>query len=163
MTTTLTASTTAQLNQAIATANAATSGGFIVDLLANITETTQLHAINLQSGVPLTIDGSDGSGGIHTLNGAGSNGFVVSAGSVTIENLRLSNAVLSGGSSAAIVTLANDSFSGNVTIANDLTVDEIAQVTFNSSTVTNQSGSTYDVGVSGSAFVAGAWGIALHQ
>ena len=86
MTTTLTASTTAQLNQDIATANAATSGGFIIDLQGNITETTQLNAIDLQSGVLLTIDGSNGSGGIHTLNGAGSHGFVVDAGSVTIEN-----------------------------------------------------------------------------
>jgi hypothetical protein len=43
MTTTLTASTTAQLNQDIATANAATSGGFIMDLQGNITETTQLQ------------------------------------------------------------------------------------------------------------------------
>src|ERR1700683_1509827 len=114
MTTTLTASTTAQLNQDIATANAATSGGFIIDLLSNITATAQLSAINLQSGVPLTIDGSDGSGGVHTLNGAVTNGFVVDAGSVTIENLHLNNAVLKGGSSSAIVTLANDSFSRNV-------------------------------------------------
>jgi hypothetical protein len=59
MATTLTASTTAQLSQAIATANAATSGGFIIDLQGNITATTPLHAIDLQSGVPLTIDGSD--------------------------------------------------------------------------------------------------------
>ena len=96
MTTTLTASTTAQLNQGIATANAAIAGGFIIALQGNITETTQLHAIDLQSGVPLTIDGSNGSGGIYTLNGAGSRGFVVDAGSVTIQNLGLSNAVLSG-------------------------------------------------------------------
>jgi hypothetical protein len=155
MTTTLTASTTAQLNQDIATANAAASGGFIIDLQGNITETTQLNAIDLQSGVLLAIDGSNGSGGIHTLNGAGSHGFVVDAGSVTIENLGLRNAVLSGGSSSATVTLANDSFSRNVTIAHGLTVDQIAQVTFNSSTVTNQAGSTYDIGVIGSAFVAG--------
>jgi len=106
MTTTLTASTTAQLNQGIATANAAIAGGFIIALQGNITETTQLHAIDLQSGVPLTIDGSNGSGGIYTLNGAGSRGFVVDAGSVIIQNLGLSNAVLSGGSSAATVTLA---------------------------------------------------------
>ena len=155
MTTTLTASTTAQLNQDIATANAATSGGFIIDLQGNIPETTQLHAIDLQSGVPLTIDGSNGSGGVHTINGFGSNGFLVNAGSVTIENLGLANAVLKGGSSSAIVTLANDSFSRNVTIAHGLTIDEIAPVTFDSSTVTNQAGSTYDVGVIGSAFVAG--------
>jgi hypothetical protein len=159
MTTTLTASTTAQLNQDIATANAATSGGFIIDLQGNITETTQLNAIDLQSGVLLTIDGSNGSGGIHMLNGAGSHGFVVDAGSVTIENLGLRNAVLSGGSSSATVTLANDSFSRNVTIAHGLTVDQIAQVTFNSSTVTNQAGSTYDIGVIGSAFAAGSGGV----
>ncbi len=156
MTTTLTASTTAQLDQGIATANAAASGGFIIGLQGNITETTQLDAIDLQSGVPLTVDGSNGSGGIYTLNGAGSHGFLVDAGSVTIENLGLRSAVLSGGSSSAIVTLANDTVSGNVTIAHDLTVDEIAQVTFNSSTVTNQAGSTFDVGVIGSAFAAGA-------
>jgi hypothetical protein len=138
MTTTLTASTTAQLNQGIATANAAIAGGFIIGLQGNITATTQLKAIDLQSGVPLTIDGSDGSGGVHTLNGAGIHGFVVDAGFVTIENLRLSNAVLTGGSSAATVTLANDNFSRNVSIAHGLTVDEIAQVTFESSTVTNQ-------------------------
>jgi hypothetical protein len=72
-----------------------------------------------------------------------------------IENLDLRNAVLSGGSSSATVTLANDSFSRNVTIAHGLTIDEIAPVTFDSSTVTNQAGSTYDVGVIGSAFVAG--------
>jgi hypothetical protein len=113
--------------------------------------------IDLQSGVLLTIDGSNGSGGIHMLNGAGSHGFVVDAGSVTIENLGLRNAVLSGGSSSATVTLANDSFSRNVTIAHGLTVDQIAQVTFNSSTVTNQAGSTYDIGVIGS--VAGPVGV----
>jgi hypothetical protein len=113
------------------------------------------HAIDLQSGVPLTIDGSNGSGGVHTLNGFGSNGFLVNAGSVTIENLRLANAVLKGGSSSAIMTLANDSFSRNVTIAHGLTIDEIAPATFDSSTVTNQAGSTYDVGVIGSAFLAG--------
>ena len=100
MTTTLTASTTAQLNQDIATADAAASGGFIIDLQGNITATGQLNAIDLQPGVSLTIDGSNGSGGVHTLNGAGSHGFVVDAGSVTIENLGLSNAVLSGGSSS---------------------------------------------------------------
>jgi hypothetical protein len=161
MTTTLTASTTAQLNQGIATANAAIAGGFIIALQGNITETTQLHAIDLQSGVPLTIDGSNGSGGIYTLNGAGSRGFVVDAGSVTIQNLGLSNAVLSGGSSAATVTLANDSFSRNVAITHGLTVDEIAPITFNSSTVTNQTGSTFDVGVIGSAFVAGLPNIAF--
>ena len=155
MTTTLTASTTAQLNQDITTANAATSGGFVIDLQANITATTKLVAIDLQSGVPLTIDGSNGSGGINTLNGAGAHGFVVDAGSVTIQNLGLSNAVLSGGSSSATVTLANDTFSRTVTIAHDLTVDAIAPITFNSSTVTNQAGSTFDVGVIGSAFVPG--------
>jgi hypothetical protein len=156
MTTTLTASTTAQLSLDIATADAVTSGGFVIDLLGNITETAKLDAINLQPGVPLTIDGSNGSGGVHTLNGAGSRGFVVDAGSVTIQNLDLSNAVLSGGSSAATVTLANDYFSRSVTIAHDLTLDEVAPVTFDSSTVTNQAGSTFDVGVINSAFVAGS-------
>ena len=129
MTTTLSASTAVTLNQDIATVDAATSGGFIIDLQGNITETANLDAINLQSGVQLTINGSNGSGGSYTLDGAGSFGLVVDAGSVTIENLDISNAVLSGGSIPDTLTLSNDIFSGTVAISNKLTVDEIAPVT----------------------------------
>ena len=93
---TLTASTTAQLNADITSASNATSGGFVIDLAANLTETANLDAINLQSGVQLTIDGSSGGSGDFTLHGAGSFGFIVDAGAVTVENLDISDAVLSG-------------------------------------------------------------------
>jgi fibronectin-binding autotransporter adhesin len=152
MTTTLSASTTAQLNQDIATVDAATSGGFIIDLQGNITETANLDAINLQPGVQLTIDGSNGN---YTLDGAGSFGLVVDAGSVTIENLDIRNAVLSGGSIPGTATLSNDVFSGTVAISNKLTIDEVAPITLGDThgpaTVTNQAGSTYNVDVTGDA------------
>ena len=154
MTTTLTASTTAQLNQDIATVDAAAAGGFIIDLQSNITETANLDAINLQSGVQLTINGSGGSSGSHTLDGAGSFGLVVDAGSVTIENLDISNAVLSGGSGT--VTLSNDVFSGIVD-------DEVAPVTLGDThgpaTVINAAGSTYNVDVIGDAINEGPAGV----
>ena len=149
MTTTLTASTTAKLNQDIATVDAATSGGFIIDLQGNITETANLDAINLQSGVQLTINGS----GSYTLDGAGSYGFIVDAGSATIENLDIGDAVLAGGPLPDTVTLSNDVFSGTVAISKNLTIDEVAQVTLGDTqgpaTVINQAGSTYDVDVVG--------------
>jgi autotransporter passenger strand-loop-strand repeat protein len=161
MTTTLSASTTAQLNQDIATVDAATSGGFIIDLQGNITETANLDAINLQSGVQLTIDGS----GSFTLDGAGSFGFVVDAGagSATIENLDISNAVLAGGSVPGTVTLSNDVFSGTVAIAKNLTIDEVAPVTLGDThgpaTVINEAGSTYNVDVTGDVINEGLHGV----
>src|SRR3984957_1116342 len=160
MTMTLSASTTAQLNQDIATVDAATSGGFIIDLQGNITETANLKVINLQSGVQLTISGS---GGSSTLDGGGSFGLVVDAGSVTIENLDIRNAVLSGGSVPGTVALSDDVFSGTVAISKDLTIDEIAPVTLGDThglaTVINQAGSTYDVDVVGDAIDEGPHGV----
>ena len=163
MTTTLTASTTAQLNQDIATVDAASSGGFVIDLQGNITETANLDAINLQSGVQLTINGSGGSAGSHTLDGAGSFGLVVDAGSVAIENLDISNAVLFGGSIPGTLTLSDDIFSGTVAIAKNLTIDEVAPATLGgtqgSATVINQAGSTYNVDVIGDAINEGPHGV----
>jgi autotransporter passenger strand-loop-strand repeat protein len=160
MTTTLTASTRAELNQDIATVDAATSGDFTIDLQGNITETANLDAISLQPGVQLTINGS---GGSNTLDGAGSFGLVVDAGSVTIENLDIRNAVLSGGSIPGTVTLSNDIFSGTVAISKNLTIDEVALVTLGNThgpaTITNQAGSTYDVDVVGDAIDEGPAGV----
>src|SRR5580700_3079048 len=142
MTTILTASTTAELNQDIAAADAATSGSIVVDLQGNITETADLDAINLQSGVTLTINGSNGSGGSYTLDGAGSySGLLVDAGSaVAIGNLDISDSVS---------TLSGGTFFGTLTISDDATIDETAQVTFGDTngpvTVTNEAGSTYDI------------------
>jgi autotransporter passenger strand-loop-strand repeat protein len=110
--------------------------------------------------VQLTISGS---GGSSTLDGGGSFGLVVDAGSVTIENLDISNAVLSGGPIPDTVTLSNDVFSGTVAISNKLTIDEVAPVTLGDThgpaTVINQAGSTYDVDVVGDAIDEGPAGV----
>src|SRR5271167_2244363 len=116
MTTTLTASTELQLDAAIAEANAATSGDFVINLGTTITETADLTAIDLQSGVTLTIDGSDGSGGYFTLDGGGLyNGISVDAGGAgsvaTVENLDIGSV-----SSADPATFASGTISGSVTI-----------------------------------------------
>lgn len=111
-TTTFDVSTETQLNQAIARADAATSGSFdIVFTNATITEGTDtgapvdfagqtlaappdLYAINLHSGVSLTIDGNG-----WTLDGANTyRGLFAYAGNVTIENLTIADAEAKGGS-----------------------------------------------------------------
>lgn len=112
--TTIDVGTEQQLNQAIASADAATSGSFdIVFTSPTITEGTDtggsidfggqtlaappdLYAVNLQSGVSLTIDGAGG-----TLDGANTyRGFFVYAGAVTIENLTIANSKAQGGAGA---------------------------------------------------------------
>src|SRR5262249_38214433 len=90
MATIFTVSSASDLNNAIAAADAATSGTFEIDLASSITETADLNAINLHTGVTLTIDGSDGSGGGYTLDGAGQfRGLFVYSGTVSIENLTI--------------------------------------------------------------------------
>ena len=126
MTTTLTVSTTAELNSAIAEADAAASGGFVIDLAGNITQSASLDAIDLNSAVTLTING--GSSTDYTLNGGGTyTGLdVVSAGGGTIiENLQLSEPVS---------TLAGGELAGSVTIASNATVGQTGQVTFGDAT-----------------------------
>ncbi len=146
-TTTLTASTELQLNAAIEEANAATSGDFVINLGTTITETANLTAIELQSGVTLTIDGSGGSGGYFTLDGDGLyNGISVDAGGAgsvaTVENLNVGNV-----SSADPATFASGTISGSVTILADATVDQTGPVAFGdtngAATVTNLG--TYEI------------------
>lgn len=87
-TTVLTASTEAQLNADIKTANAAASGSFVIDVVETITEKSDPTHISLKSGVTLTIDGSQGPGGSSTLDGGGAHrGLFVYSGAVQIENL----------------------------------------------------------------------------
>jgi hypothetical protein len=160
MATTLTASTEVELNTDIAEANAAASGSFVIDLLGDITETADLTAIDLQSGVTLIIDGNDGSGGSFTLDGAGSNnGISVDAGGagsgVTIENLEISNVP-----TAQPATLSSGTLSGTVTISSNATFDQTADVTFGDTngpaTVTNQG--TYEI----DQLTAGTYGPAIN-
>ena len=88
------------LNQAIAAIDAATPGSYEIRFTANITDAaTDPHAITLPSGVALTIDG-----GGYTLDGMGSHrGFVVTAGSVKLENLAIADVAASSGGAALAV------------------------------------------------------------
>ena len=73
---------------------------FVIDITGPISLTSQLLAINLQSGSTLTIEGTNGSGGaqVQTINGANAyNGFFVYSGDVTIENLTLQDMKAQGG------------------------------------------------------------------
>ncbi len=108
-------STELELNQAIATVDGATSGSYVIQFTANITEGTDsggaitfngktlsapadLYALNLH-GASVTIDGSKSGGGNYTLSGAGLyRGFFAYAGSVTIQNLSIDNTLAQGGS-----------------------------------------------------------------
>ena len=91
--------TEAQLNDAIVQADkqAANSGAFEIDLGGNISLSTALEAINLQSGVTLDIVGKG-----FTLDGRGTQrGLFVYAGAVDISNLTISNMVAQGGNGAS--------------------------------------------------------------
>jgi antigen 43 len=147
MTTTLLVSTEQQLASAIAEANAAASGSFVIDLEGSITETADLTAIDLQSGVTLIVDGSDGSGNDFTLDSGGSYGGIsVDAGGagsvVTIENLDIGDVP-----SAQPTTFASGVIAGSLTILGNATVDQTGSVTFGDAsgpvTVTNDG--TYDI------------------
>lgn len=84
----------------IAKVDSATApGNYTIRIIGTITETADLPAINLASGVSLTIDGSRLVGsGSETLSGAGLyRGFFVYNGAVTIENLAIEDAVATGG------------------------------------------------------------------
>jgi hypothetical protein len=119
--------TAAELNDAIATVNAAATGAFTIRFTANITESADLRALSLASGVTVTIDGED-----HALDGANTyRGLFVYAGAVTIEDLTIRNARAKGGdggnsgggggglggglfvAAAGNVTLDDVAFSGN--------------------------------------------------
>jgi hypothetical protein len=128
----LTASSFATLNAAIQQANADTTSGdsYTITFTATIAETADLTALNLHSGVSVTIDG-----GNDALDGAGYSALHVSAGDVTLQNLTIENAVAQGGAgssggggggaglggglfvgSGGTVALANVSFGSNSAI-----------------------------------------------
>jgi hypothetical protein len=89
-----------ELNAAIAQADNAASGSFTIQFANSITldPQTPLYSLNLQSGVSVAIDGSDGGGGRYSLDGHGAQrGLFVYAGTVTVANLKIVNAVAQGG------------------------------------------------------------------
>src|SRR5580658_189725 len=110
-TTTITVSSEAQLNAAIGTVDAASSGSFEIDFgnpdlsLGNdsgqsfivdgttVADPPDLLAINLNSGVSLTVNGEG-----DALDGQNKyRGLLVYAGDVSIENLTIENALAAGG------------------------------------------------------------------
>src|SRR5580693_8794867 len=88
----------AELNNAIqqidaSGPSAATNTAYTITLTAGFTLTSDLDAINLDSGSSLTIQG-----GNETINGGGDQrGFLVYSGTVAIDNLTITDAVATGG------------------------------------------------------------------
>ena len=95
--TTFDVATSAELDAAIADANAEGAGAAVtITLTGDITEAADTAAMVLAAGVSLTIDGAG-----HTLDGDGLyRGFKVDSGAVTIENLTIANALAAGGNGA---------------------------------------------------------------
>ena len=102
------------------------TGSFTIDLANSITLGRQLSAVNIAAGSSLTIDG-----GGATLNGNSTyQGFVVSAGTVAVDDITISRALAQGGAGSggggggaglgggvfvgadAAVTLTNTTFAG---------------------------------------------------
>jgi hypothetical protein len=95
----LTASSFDTLNAAIEQADADSTAGdtYTITFTAGITETADLTALNLATGVSATIDGAS-----YDLDGASTyRGLFVYAGQVTIENLSIDNAHAVGGAGAS--------------------------------------------------------------
>ncbi|WP_420968217.1 Ig-like domain-containing protein [Bradyrhizobium sp. B120] len=96
-------SNVAQLNAAILQmdsggANAAPNANYTINITANFSLTSELYALNLLSGSSVTINGSDGHGGTHTIDGLNAQrGFFVYSGSVNLENLTIQNTLAAGG------------------------------------------------------------------
>ncbi|GKQ56105.1 Ig-like domain-containing protein [Bradyrhizobium sp. Ce-3] len=96
-------SNVAELNAAILQmdsggVNAAANANYTINITANFNLTSELYALNLLSGSSVTVNGSDGHGGTHTIDGLNAQrGFFVYAGSVNLENLTIQNTVAAGG------------------------------------------------------------------
>jgi Hint domain len=81
-------------------ADAAQNTNYVINITANINLSTELLAINLESGSSLTLAGTNGTGGAEsqTLDGNGSQrGLFVYAGNVLVENLTILNMSAVGG------------------------------------------------------------------
>ncbi|QOZ37283.1 hypothetical protein XH92_41830 [Bradyrhizobium sp. CCBAU 53421] len=79
--------------------NAASNANYTINITANFGLTSELYALNLLGGSSVTINGSDGHGGTHTIDGLNAQrGFFVYAGNVNLENLTIQNTVAAGGS-----------------------------------------------------------------
>ena len=92
----------ATLSDAITAVDGKTSGDYTIQLTSDSVETADPAAIDLASGVGLTISGADGIGGSYVLDGGavagvgGHRGLFVAAGAVTIEDLVIQHAAAIG-------------------------------------------------------------------
>ncbi|MGY4256097.1 hypothetical protein ACVI1L_003165 [Bradyrhizobium sp. USDA 4516] len=78
--------------------NAAPNANYTINITASFSLSSELYALNLLSGSSVTINGSDGHGGTHTIDGLNAQrGFFVYAGNVNLENLTIQNTVAAGG------------------------------------------------------------------
>jgi hypothetical protein len=90
---TISAADETSLNSAIVLAHEVTSGSLTIEIDGAINLTSALEAINLQSGVTLTVSGASGA-----LDGGGSQrGLFIYSGDVNIDSLTLQNLTAKGG------------------------------------------------------------------
>ena len=106
MTTNFTVTNETELNAEIRAidvsgADAAQNTNYVINITGTIDLTTDLLAINLESGSSLTIGGTNGSGGAALDGGGSQRGLFVYAGNVTVENLTIENMSAVGGAGAS--------------------------------------------------------------
>ena len=73
--------------------DAASSGSYVITLTASITGTANLRALNLASGMGVTLEG----GGFTLSGNSLYRGLFVYAGTVTVQHLTIQDAVAQGG------------------------------------------------------------------
>ncbi len=97
--------TEAELNAAIAAADAAAPGSYTIEIGGQIDLTTALAVIDLHSGVSLSITGTTADGSAphpQTIDGENDQrGFFIYSGDVTIDDLTIANAVTVGSAGAS--------------------------------------------------------------
>ena len=143
---------TTTLNGAIRTIDTGAAGNYVIDLTSNITLTSQLLAFNLPAGSTLTIDGKG-----NVVNGGNTyNGFFAYSGSVTIDNLTISNAHAvggAGGSGSRGVGGGGAGLGGGLFVAQNAAVTLIG-VSFTGDSAAGGAGGSFP-GFNGSSFGGG--------
>ena len=145
-------------------ADAAQNTNYVINIIGTIDLTTDLLAINLESGSSLTIGGTNGSGGAALDGGGSQRGLFVYAGNVTVENLTIENMSAVGGAGASgggggaglggglFVTGTSDGVGGA-----HVTLDD---VTFSNDKATGGAGGAGRLSAGGGGGLGGAGGLA---
>jgi hypothetical protein len=96
---------TTTLNGAIRAIDTGPAGNYVINITGAIDLTSDLLAINLPTGSTLTIEGTDSSGAaeVQTIDGENTyRGLLVYSGTVTIEDLAITNALAAGGNGGGV-------------------------------------------------------------